>query len=718
MKILITVACALLVLAGIILNSDVFAESASELADNTTGWILETTSFFEVKVEHITKDHDEHPELYSMNSEGFRGSEFIKNKPDDTYRIITVGGSTTFGSGVTNENTWPKILEKKLQSSSEGKNIEVINAGIPAAASFIESKLIKEKLIHFKPDLIIIFDGNNDTACKMVEHTTKYHNEPKERKIKLCGAYLPDTYDEMYAERWSDICKFGTENGFETVFILQPIPHFGKILTDQEIVNSVFVRAEHPHYLNSLESFAQQLSNIEKHCTKAADFREIFDYYLEPIYFDHVHVGDRGNEIIAGKILELISSILHEKGITKQIPVQDNIIKPSKDPEVILQLYEANWGKLLPNQKIFVGQNLSGKDFSNSNLENEIFFGSDLTNANFENSVLSGSDFSLANLKNANLKNTVIDGIKLWQTTLDRTDFTNADFRQVNLVNVDLTNTILKNSNLSNKDLTKTFLYKSDLSGADLSHSNLSVVYLGDTILKDANFTNARLYETDLSLALDKDLSGTVLVGADITHSNLVGVDFSGKDLSGVNFYSSDLTGQDFTDSVEFFANNFAQAELSNANFEGVDMFPDELFATVFKNKAHLKILPDDEIIIELFGEYSQIIILSTEIRGNDLAVNYIVWIGFPLANLENVNFKNADLKFASFYQANLTNADLSGADLRKAFLSSADLSNADLSGADLRKAFLGNADLSNANLEGAILDGATLTCKNHPVCN
>ena len=54
-------------------------------------------------------------------------------------------------------------------------------------------------------------------------------------------------------------------------------------------------------------------------------------------------------------------------------------------------------------------------------------------------------------------------------------------------MNVDLTNAILKNSNLSKKDLTKTFLHKSDLSGADLTNSNLSVVYLGDTILKDAN---------------------------------------------------------------------------------------------------------------------------------------------------------------------------------------------------------------------------------------
>ena len=105
---------------------------------------------------------------------------------------------------------------------------------------------------------------------------------------------------------------------------------------------------------------------------------EFFDYYLEPLYWDPVHVGDRGNEIIVDKVLELISPILDKEGIIKQVPVQFNTIKPSKDPEIILRLYEANWGKLLPNQKIFVGQNLSGKDFSNSNLENKIFFGSDL----------------------------------------------------------------------------------------------------------------------------------------------------------------------------------------------------------------------------------------------------------------------------------------------------------------------------------------------------
>ena len=138
----------------------------------------------------------------------------------------------------------------------------MINTGIGAITSFNESKLIKEKLIHYKPDLLIVYDGNNDMACKMVEHITKDHDESKEAKIKLCGVYSPDNYDKIYAERWSEICRVGEENGFETVFILQPIPHFDKILSDQELYN-YFLRPEHTSYLNSLELFAQQLDSID-----------------------------------------------------------------------------------------------------------------------------------------------------------------------------------------------------------------------------------------------------------------------------------------------------------------------------------------------------------------------------------------------------------------------------------------------------------------------
>jgi uncharacterized protein YjbI with pentapeptide repeats len=107
----------------------------------------------------------------------------------------------------------------------------------------------------------------------------------------------------------------------------------------------------------------------------------------------------------------------------------------------------------------------------------------------------------------------------------------------------------------------------------------------------------------------------------------------------------------------------------------------------------------------ELFADYGplSVIIISTEVRGNDLAVNYVFFNNFVHANLENANFKNASLRYVNFYSANLTNVDLSGADLRKAFLGDADLTNANLSGADLTD---------------AIIDANTiLKCKNHPIC-
>ena len=98
------------------------------------------------------------------------------------------------------------------------------------------------------------------------------------------------------------------------------------------------------------------------------------------------------------------------------------------------------------------------------------------------------------------------------------------------------------------------------------------------------------------------------------------------------------------------------------------------------------------------FEEYKNILIISAEVRGNDLAVNYLVFNNFAKANLENANFKNAGLEFVSFKKANLTNADLSETDLRSTFFA--------------------NADLSGADLTDIILDeGVFLNCKNHPRC-
>ena len=659
---------------------------------STESNILQTTSFFETEVEYIPKPANA-PELYTMNSEGFRGPDFIKKKPDDIYRIIAIGGSTTFGAGVTDENTWPNLLEKKLQSIDRNKKIEVINAGTAGLNSLSENKLVKERLIHYEPNLIIFYEGHNDVGCGMPEHITKNHIQTKEKKIKNCGVYDPENYQKVFGDRWSKLCDWGEENGFKSAFILQPFVDFGKILTDHEL-NQYFLRPENSAYLNSLERMSYELDEIQNHCAAVADYRGVFDNYFEPIYYDYVHTGSRGNVILADEISGLISPILYQEEIIDRILEPSNIDSPIKNSELMLQLYESNWGAIPQAKQNFVGQNLSGSDFSNSNLENSIFFAADLRNANFENSVLSGSDFSLANLENANFKNAVIDGIKLRQTNLEQTNFSNVDFTQVNLENVDLTDSILKNSNLSKKDLTKTFLLKADLTGADLSGSNLELVYFKDTVLKDADLSGSMLYETDLSLALNKDLSGTRLTNAAITWGNHVGVDFSNKDLSFVNCQNCNLSFQDFTNNVNFEGTDFSWADLSNANFSGVDLTPQSLYQQIipgsFSNNDELR-----DLVYATLGESAEwdMTIVHAESDGKQIFLEYHVSNHFYSANLQNANFQNSKLISVDFVDADLSNANFSGANLQ-------------------------NANFSGANLQDALLDGAKLDCLNHEICN
>ena len=57
---------------------------------------------------------DQHFQTININSYGFRGHEITKEKPENTFRIIMVGGSTMFGAASTSDGTTiPGYLQKK-----------------------------------------------------------------------------------------------------------------------------------------------------------------------------------------------------------------------------------------------------------------------------------------------------------------------------------------------------------------------------------------------------------------------------------------------------------------------------------------------------------------------------------------------------------------------------------------------------------------------------
>lgn len=113
-----------------------------------------------------------------INSFGFRGEEIQQKKPNDTFRIVVLGGSTVLNREVTYEKNAARLLEKKLRVYYPDKKIEVINAGKDGYTS--EHSLIQYlfKVKDFDPDLVIMWHGGNDlgTSCTIEGFT---HGEYK-----------------------------------------------------------------------------------------------------------------------------------------------------------------------------------------------------------------------------------------------------------------------------------------------------------------------------------------------------------------------------------------------------------------------------------------------------------------------------------------------------------------------------------------------------------
>ncbi len=108
------------------------------------------------------------------NSLGFRGREFAVSKPDNTYRVATLGGSTTYSSGVDDfELSYPSLLEKYLHRSGFNA-VEIINAGASGYTSHQNLINMQFRVLPLLPDLIIVYQGFNDIQARFVYPSSRY----------------------------------------------------------------------------------------------------------------------------------------------------------------------------------------------------------------------------------------------------------------------------------------------------------------------------------------------------------------------------------------------------------------------------------------------------------------------------------------------------------------------------------------------------------------
>lgn len=128
----------------------------SRAFDTLLGLYLNQRHYFKAMPSNFVKKYDtsEFTVEARISSQGLRNAEVIVPKPPDTFRILAVGDSFTFGWGVDLPLAWLKLVEQSM--SLPGQKIEVINAGLPGAGPTDERRICLAYRDWFDVDAIIL----------------------------------------------------------------------------------------------------------------------------------------------------------------------------------------------------------------------------------------------------------------------------------------------------------------------------------------------------------------------------------------------------------------------------------------------------------------------------------------------------------------------------------------------------------------------------------
>ena len=149
-----------------------------------------------------------------INSLGFRDYEYSIKKPEDTFRIVVLGDSFTFGYGVNINETYVKQLEVLLNKKYE-KNIEVLNFGGNGGNTLLEVDYLRERVLDFEPDFVLILVGftYNDVDTEYISDKEFCLNNNLNLSVKHNFITKTQTYN-LLSEKYDNIGKKLNYNKF------------------------------------------------------------------------------------------------------------------------------------------------------------------------------------------------------------------------------------------------------------------------------------------------------------------------------------------------------------------------------------------------------------------------------------------------------------------------------------------------------------------------
>jgi lysophospholipase L1-like esterase len=133
---------------------------------------------------------------YSVNADGLRARPF--GQPDEEYRILAVGGSTTECPYLDDAETWPSLLETMLPRTGDGRLPwvgSVGRSGLNARDHVVEAKYLLPQYPSI--DAVVVLVGINDLTVALAQGDDYarpppiHQPEAEQRQIRRAFAITP-----------------------------------------------------------------------------------------------------------------------------------------------------------------------------------------------------------------------------------------------------------------------------------------------------------------------------------------------------------------------------------------------------------------------------------------------------------------------------------------------------------------------------------------------
>ena len=253
---------------------------------------------------------------YEMNSD-YPGIQMYGRNQRNDFRIAVLGDSTTDGAIDVRIRPWAEIMYDWYC----GNGITIFNGGMSGYYSGQELIKLKRDMLKLCPDLIIVYDGYNDLMQSVLHKKFGY----LEKLVNVAGQYVTEADGRVLQQKkaWGGIpssqspvdewlenieCMHAIAANKKISFFsfMQPMLFTKKNLDwhSRTILQTMLFHGNNDKFMKYAKEFRSRAGEIVKSHGYIHDLTNIFDD--EDVYMDIVHVYEKGNEIIASSIWNVI----------------------------------------------------------------------------------------------------------------------------------------------------------------------------------------------------------------------------------------------------------------------------------------------------------------------------------------------------------------------------------------------------------------------------